>query len=165
MRKSMTFGEMPTREEFGEAFETECPNGEYRISLASSDAAACEGTRLGTDSYTESQLWDVISEVMAMGPDDITITVSEDEETEKAYQVIYHRDDDTEPVDIGPDAETLIEWANKFSESADITSEHRAIECLSYAAAYGETGKCYERQDARDSLVSSIMGTLGFEWI
>jgi hypothetical protein len=159
----MTFGVMPTREAFADAFAAECPRGEYRITLASSDARNFDGTSLGTGSYSESQLWHIIQEIMAMGPDDIT--VSEDDECENVYQVFYHRDDDTPPIEIGPAPETLIEWANKFSGTGDILIEHRAVECLNYAAAYGETGKCYDRQDERESMICSIMGTLGFEWI
>jgi hypothetical protein len=60
---SFTYGVLPTREQFDTAFERECPNG-YRIQLNSSDSRAVDGYRLGDGTYTASELWDCILEIV-----------------------------------------------------------------------------------------------------
>jgi hypothetical protein len=43
-RKSMTWGTLPTQDEFDAAFEAaNCRNGVYHITLSSSDARDCDG--------------------------------------------------------------------------------------------------------------------------
>lgn len=159
-RQSMTYGELPTREAFNAAFEAECPNG-YRITLGRSDSDACEGFKLGDGKWSADELWSAIGEIVAAKGD--PITVADDEEWENVFQVFYPGTDRPH-VEIGPDEASLIEWANRFSTD-EITSEHRAIECLNFASAYNSVGTDYTRQDARMDLVSSILGTLGFEWV
>lgn len=159
-QQSMTYGILPTREAFDAAFEAECPNG-YRITLGRSDSDACEGFKLGDGQWSADDLWSAIGEIVASKGD--TIAVSEDEEYENVYQ-IYYPGTFRSNVEIGPDEGELIAWANRFSTD-EITSEHRAIECLNFAAAYGESGTDQTYQDARMALVSSILGTLGFEWV
>lgn len=171
MTQSMTYATLPTRERFDDAFDAECPNG-YRISLGSSDSRACDGFRLGDGTWTADQLWDAINEIISFGGDDITVSEVEsdgdDDECfqENTYYVIYADSTCGNPefLEIGPDAAELIEWAQKFSDSV-VESESRAVSCLNFAAAYGETGKCFNRHDAALDLVAGIMGTLGFEWI
>lgn len=99
---SMTYGVLPTREQFSEAFDRECPRGQYNIRLGASDSRTVDGFKLGDGDWTESQLWDAIQEIV------------------NASQV-------------APDEETQSEY--------------------------------YARIDLAMDLVSSIMSTLGFEWI
>jgi len=155
-----TYGTLPTRTEFDIAFNAVCPNG-YRIHLGFTDSRATDGFMLGDGTFTSDQLWAAIEEIINFEGDEIT--VSDDDEWENVYQVFYPGTD--RPfVEIGPDSESLIEWANKFSEG-EITSVERATQALNFDSAYGSPGKCFARHDDAMSLVSSIMETLGFEWI
>ncbi len=156
---SMTYGTMPSRGEFDAAFDRECPNGKYNIRLGSSDSRAMDGFNLGDGEWSATELYDACAEINASAGD--TITVSNDDEFENVFHVFYGTDRPF--VEIGPDVSELIEWANKFS--GDIVSESRAIECLNYASAYGQTGTDWTRFDAAMGLVSSVMETLGFEWV
>ena len=151
---------MPTIEEFESAFEAECPRGIYAIRLGHSDSRAMDGFKLGDGDYTATELYSACVEIVNSAAD--SITVSEDSEYENVYQVFYPGTDKPY-VEIGPDVEALIEWANRFS--SDIVTESRAIEALNYASAYGSVGSDWTAFDARMDLVASVMDTLGFEWI
>ena len=157
---SLTYGVLPSREAFDSAFDMECPRG-YRLSLGASDSRTCDGFKLGDGTWNANDLWEAISEIVNHEGD--AITVSEDEEFEDVYQVFYPGTD-RPYVEIGPDNEDLIAWANKFSQES-ITSETRAKECLNFAAAYGETGKDFTRTETALTCVSGCLGTLHFEWI
>jgi hypothetical protein len=160
-RQAMTYGILPTREQFDAAFEHAVPGNRYRITLSRSDAEACEGFSLGDGEYPADQLWDAISEIVSFPGD--AVTVSEDETWEDVYQVFYPGTDRA-PVEIGPDETELIEWAQRFCQH-HVTHVQIAREALSFAAAYGEVGRDYSRQETAMDLVSSILDTLGFEWI
>jgi hypothetical protein len=63
--KSMTYGILPTREDFNAAFELECPAG-YRISLGLSDSLACKGFLLGVDGlWPADGLWAGITQIVS----------------------------------------------------------------------------------------------------
>ncbi len=160
---SMTYGQLPSRDAFDAAFDAECPMG-YHIALGRSDSAACEGFQLGDGTWTADQLWQAITEIATADGD--MITVDADSEYENVYQVFYPGTD-RPYVEIGPDSTELIEWANKFGKESKplIETESRAIEALNYASAYGQPGTDWTRHDAAMDLVSSIMDTLGFEWV
>lgn len=158
--QSLTYGQLPSREEFDAAFEREVP-GNYRITLSHSDANACEGFNLGDGEWTADELWHAINQIVNFGGD--AITVSEDSEWEDVYQVFYPGTDRA-PVEIGPDESELIEWAQRFSER-EVTRVDVAREALNFAAAYGEVGQDFTRRDTAMDLVSSILETLGVEWI
>ncbi len=51
MRQSMTYGVLPDRDAFYNAFEEECPNGKFRIRNC---------PMIGNDDLTESELWNQI---------------------------------------------------------------------------------------------------------
>ncbi len=164
---SMTYGVMPSREEWGARWDAmdaagELRGGLYHIQLGRSDGDAVEGYRLGDGAWNCTGLFDAVSEIVADTQGD-AIRVSEDEEWEDVYQVFFPGD--LPYVEIGPDEGELIAWATKFAEDRDIPNVQRARECLNFSAAYGRTGKCYERHDAAMDLVSSIMETMGFEWL
>jgi hypothetical protein len=130
-----TFGVMPTKEQWDAAWTAadeagELRNGEYAITLSRSDSDACESYSLGDDTYTCDQLWTAVNQIVSDTEGDV-ITVSDDSEYENVYQVFYPGTDRSY-VEIGPDADELIEWASKFS-STPIESESRAIECLNFA--------------------------------
>ncbi len=61
--KSMTYGVMPSHEDFDAAFERECPNG-YNITLGASDSKAVDGFKLGDGCWTADQLWDAVNEIV-----------------------------------------------------------------------------------------------------
>ena len=159
-RQSLTYGQLPSREDFDVAFEREVI-GEYRITLSHSDARTCDGFNLGDGEWTGDQLWDAIRQIAEYAGDEIT--VSEDDEWEDVYQVFYPGTD-RGPVEIGPDESELIEWAQRFCEH-HVTHVEIAREALNYAAAYGEVGHDFTRRDRAMDLVSSVLDTLGFEWI
>jgi hypothetical protein len=160
-RQSMTYGQLPTREEFDAAFESETEGGSYRIALGPSDAESCEGFSIGDGEWTADQLWRAISEIVSYPGDEIT--VSEDENWEDVYQVFYPGTDRA-PIEIGPDESDLIEWAQRFCEH-HVTHVEIAREALNFAAAYGGVGHDFSRQESAMDLVSGIFDTLGFEWI
>ena len=60
----MTYGTLPTREEFDTAFERECPKG-YHVELGPSDAEACDGFNFGDGVWSADDLWDFIVRVMS----------------------------------------------------------------------------------------------------
>lgn len=62
--QSMTYGTLPTREEFDAAFERECPKG-FNVMLGATDSEACDGFNFGDGTYTADELWDVITRVIA----------------------------------------------------------------------------------------------------
>jgi hypothetical protein len=152
---------LPTREQFDAAFDREVTGSKYRITLSPSDAEACEGFMLGDGEWTAEELWRAITEIANSAGDEITI--SEDETWEDVYQVFYPGTDRS-PVEIGPDESDLIEWAQRFCDH-HVTHVEIAREALNFAAAYGEVGHDFTRQQAALDLVSSILDTLGFEWI
>jgi hypothetical protein len=160
IHQSLTYGQLPSREEFDAAFEREV-HGSYRITLSRSDSDACEGFDIGDGEWTAEQLWRAINQIVDFPGDEIT--VSEDDEWEDVYQVFYPGTDRA-PVEIGPDESELIEWAQQFCEH-HVTHVEIARQALNYAAAYGEVGHDFTRRDAAMDLVSSILDTLGFEWI
>jgi hypothetical protein len=43
--------------------------------------------------------------------------------------------------------------------------QHRGVECLNFAAAYGSIGTDWTRHEAAMDVVAGILATLGFEWI
>jgi len=159
--QSMTYGQLPTREEFDAAFERGVPGNRYRISLSHSDAMACDGFSLGDGEWTADQLWHAITEIVNFPGDEIT--VSDDETWEDVYQVLY-RGTDRAPIEIGPDESDLIAWAQKFCQH-HVTHVEIARQALNFAAAYGEVGHDFSRHESAMDLVSSILDTLGFEWI
>lgn len=59
--KTMTCGEMPTRDEFQTAFEDEVPGGNYRIR---------NDRFLGDLDLTESELWDLVSKLNETASED-----------------------------------------------------------------------------------------------
>jgi hypothetical protein len=157
---SLTYSQLPTREDFDAAFEREV-SGKYRITLSSSDAEACEGFRLGDGEWTADQLWQAINQIVDYQGDEIT--VSEDDEWEDVYQVSYPGTDRAF-VEIGPDESELIEWAQRFCEH-HVTHVEIAREALNFACAYGEVGHDFARRDSAMDLVAGILETLGVEWI
>jgi hypothetical protein len=157
----MTYGQLPSREDFEAAFEREVPGSGYRISLSSSDARACDGFKLGDGEWTADELWNAISEIANFPGDEITI--SEDETWEDVYQIFYPGTDRA-PVEIGPDESELIEWAQRFC-THEIRHVELAREALNFAAAYGEVGHDFSRHESAMDLVAGILDTLGFEWI
>jgi hypothetical protein len=156
----MTYGQLPTREEFDAAFEREIAGTKYHITLSRSDAESCEGFRIGDGGWTAEQLWRAICEIVNYPGDEIT--VSEDENWEDVYQVFYPGTDRAH-VEIGPDESQLIEWAQRFCQH-HVTHVEIAREALNFAAAYGEVGHDFTRQESAMDLVASILDTLGFEW-
>lgn len=60
----MTFGVMPTFDEFEEAFDREVPEGEFGIKLGRSDAEAAEGTSIGSGEYTAPELYQGVVELL-----------------------------------------------------------------------------------------------------
>lgn len=159
--QSMTYGRLPSREQFDNAFEREVPAGMYRITLSHSDAESCEGFSIGDGEWTADQLWRAIGQIVNFPGDEIT--VSESEEWEDVYHVLYPGTD-RPPIEIGPDESELIEWAQRFCEH-HVTHVEIARQALNFAAAYGEVGRDLSRRDAAMDLVSGILTTLGFEWI
>jgi len=160
-RQSMTYGQLPMREEFDAAFEREVTGTRYRITLSHSDAESCEGFSIGDGEWTAEQLWRAICEIVSHAGDEIT--VSEDDNWEDVYQVFYPGTDRA-PIEIGPDESELIEWAQRFCEH-HVTHVGIAREALNFASAYGEVGHDCTRQESAMDLVSGILDTLGFEWI
>src|ERR1039458_7602776 len=159
IHQNLTYGQLPSREEFDSAFDREV-QGKYRITLSQSDAKACEGFNLGDGEWSAEELWHAINLVVDFPGDEIT--ASEDDESENVYQIFYPGTDRA-PVEIGPDEPELIEWAKRFCEH-HITHVEIAREALNFAAAYGGVGHDFTRRDAAMDLVSSILETLGFEW-
>jgi hypothetical protein len=160
IRQSMTYGTLPSREDFDAALDREV-SGKYRITLSQSDSRACDGFNLGDGEWTADELWRAISQIVHYPGDEIT--VSEDSEWEDVYQVFYPGTDRA-PVEIGPDESDLIEWAQRFCEH-HVTHVEIAREALNFAAAYGEVGHDFTKWESAMDLVSSILETLGFEWI
>ena len=158
---SLTYGQLPSREEFDAAFDRECQGGKYRIRLGHSDAEACEGFILGGGKWTAEQLWQALCEI-ANHPGD-EITVSEDEELEDVYHILYPGTD-RPCIEIGPDETELIGWAQRFCEH-HVTHVERAREALNVAAAYGQVGHDFSRWESAMDVVSGILDTLGFEWV
>ena len=184
MLQTLSFGVLPTREAFDSAFDAECPTG-YRIQLSGSDSRACDGLKLGDGTWTSDQLWNAISEIMNASADEIT--VSADDDLENVYEICYQQDvwpfycahytardagHDSAPfLEIGPDDSDLVRHAAMFREYVTSNPEDtavtlsRAISCLNFASAYGTVGHDYAKRDAAMDLVSSILETLGFEWV
>ena len=161
IRQSMTYGQLPSREKFDAAFDSEVPTGKYRITLSHSDARACDGFNLGDGEWKADQLWGAIRQIVDFPKDEIT--VFEDDTWEDIYQIFYPGTDRA-PIEIGPDESDLIEWAQKFCQH-HVTHVEIARQALNFAAAYGEMGHDFSRHEAAMDLVSSILDTLGFEWI
>jgi hypothetical protein len=69
--RSMTYGTMPTREEWDAAFDREMEGKShgYRIQLGRSDSDAVEGFKLGDGEWTASQLWDACEEIVKASED------------------------------------------------------------------------------------------------
>jgi len=72
---TMTYGTMPTREEFDEAFDRECPNG-YNIVLSRSDSRAMDNYNLGDGKYTARELWFAIKQIV--DSEDVDTTWADD---------------------------------------------------------------------------------------
>jgi hypothetical protein len=159
--QSMTYGQLPSRDDFDAAFDRELQGGRYRITLSHSDGEACEGFALGDGEWSAEQLWNAIGEIVNFPGDEIT--VSEDSEWEDVYQVLYPGTDRAF-IEIGPDESELIEWAQRFGRAC-VAHVELAREVLNYSAAYGDVGHDFTRWDSAMDLVSGILGTLGFEWI
>jgi hypothetical protein len=85
MLAAMTYGVLPTQEEFNEAFEA-CVDGRYSISFGYSDSQALDGFKLGDGEYTATELWDAITEIVNSEHD--PITVSEDDRKNAAMDVV-----------------------------------------------------------------------------
>lgn len=60
----MTYGTLPTYEEFEAAFDDQCPRGTYNIMLGSSDAQACENFKLGDGRWTCRALYEACQEIV-----------------------------------------------------------------------------------------------------
>lgn len=72
--KSLTYGILPTAEEFRLAFERECPDGKYAITLGRSDSKALMAFRLCDGAFHYWDLWDAINEVVnvhELGPEEL----------------------------------------------------------------------------------------------
>jgi hypothetical protein len=151
---------LPSHEEFDAAFEREV-RGKYRMTLSQSDARACDGFILGDGEWTADELWRAINQIVGFSVDEIA--VSEDSEWEDVYQIFYPGTDRA-PLEIGPDESELIEWGQRFCNHP-VTHVEIAREALNYAAAYGEVGRDFSRWESAMDLVSTILETLGFEWI
>ena len=78
---AMTYGTLPTRAEFDEAFERECPDG-YHMQLGETDSRAVDGFRLGDGTLTADQLWAGVTEIVAYLP----AGMSDDDPAELAKQ-------------------------------------------------------------------------------
>jgi hypothetical protein len=161
IRQTLTYGQLPSREQFDSAFEREVHGRVYRITLSHTDAETCDGFILGDGEWSADELWKAINQIVEFPGD--AITVSEDDEWEDVYRVFYPGTDRAF-VEIGPDESDLIEWAQRFCEHP-VTHVQIAREALAFAAAYGEVGRDFTRHDAATDLVSCILDTLGFEWI
>jgi hypothetical protein len=159
--QSMTYGQLPSREDFDAAFTRELQGGKYWITLGHGDSEGVAGFALGDGEWTAEALWSAICEIVNFPGD--KITVSEDEDLEDVYQIFYPGTDRA-PIEIGPDEAELIEWAQKFCQH-HITSIEFARQALNFAAAYFEFGHDFTRWESAMDLVSGILGTLGFEWI
>ena len=144
---------LPSNERY-RASDTALPSATAMLNPAKGSASAMANG-------TAEQLWRAIREIIDYPGDEIT--VSEDENWEALYQVFYPGTDRA-PVEIGPDESELIEWAQRFCEH-HVTHVQIAREALNFAAAYGEVGHNFSRQESAMDLVSSILDTLGFEWI
>ena len=62
--KSMTYGTLPSFEEFGMAFDNECPNGTFSLTLSRADSRAADGTRIGDGNYSDIDLYTGVKELM-----------------------------------------------------------------------------------------------------
>lgn len=60
---SLTYGHLPTFEDFESAFDIACPNNDYRIKLSQSDARACDDFTLGDGEWRCSELWQALNEI------------------------------------------------------------------------------------------------------
>lgn len=166
-RLTLTYGQMPTEAQWADAWhDTELRGGRYHITLGRSDSEAMEGFRLGDGAWDCFDLYSACMEVVTKSDAD-QITVSEDDEQEDVYQVFYPGTD--RPfIEIGPDDSSLIEWAERFGTDPHANHDvavSRARAALNYAAAHGSVGNDWTRQDTRMDVVSSILETLGVEWI
>jgi hypothetical protein len=159
--QSMTYGQLPSREDFDAAVTRELQGGTYRITLSHSDSESIAGFALGDGEWTAEALWSAICEIVNFPGD--KITVSKDEDLEDVYQIFYSGTDRA-PIEIGPDEAELIEWAQKFCQD-HVTHIEIARQALNFAAAYFEVGRDLTRWESAMDLVSGILGTLGFEWI
>ena len=66
--QSMTYGELPSRDDFDSAWDRldragELRGGLYHISLSESDSRAVDGYSLGDGAWTQDQLWDALEEI------------------------------------------------------------------------------------------------------
>lgn len=68
--QSMTYGTLPTREEWGEAFDKACPSGLYAIKLGPSDSRAVDDFKLGDGEWNEQGLWYAVSDIVAAQAND-----------------------------------------------------------------------------------------------
>ena len=64
MGRSMTWGQLPSYEEFVAAFYEMCPPKGYGITLGPSDSRACDGLILGDGTWSASKLWLAIEEIV-----------------------------------------------------------------------------------------------------
>jgi hypothetical protein len=74
----MTYGVMPTREQFDMAFETECPDG-YNIRLNRTDSSSVEDFMLGDGCLSANQLWCALSEIVEAYMESTQVASTEDE--------------------------------------------------------------------------------------
>lgn len=63
--KTLTYGQLPDREDFSKAFRQECPDGGYEFE---------NDERVGTCRLSEHALWSKVLEVHRMFEDDVTIS-------------------------------------------------------------------------------------------
>jgi len=70
LRQSMTYGTMPTFEEFEAAFDAECPRGTYSIRLGASDSRTVDGFRLGDGEWRAKELYEACCEIAAFDAED-----------------------------------------------------------------------------------------------
>lgn len=66
--QSMTYGVMPTSEQFQEAFDRECPSGTFSIRMNGRDAGVTANFLIGDGDWTALQLWEAINEISHYQP-------------------------------------------------------------------------------------------------
>src|SRR5579872_1346691 len=71
--QSMTYCQLPSREQFDAAFVAEERSGRYRITLSHTDFRTCDGFKLGDGEWTPDQLWGAIREIVNYVGDEITV--------------------------------------------------------------------------------------------
>lgn len=62
--KSMTYGTMPTFEEFEAAFDEKCVGFGYHVTLGRTDSVAVEGYKLGDGYWKAQELYDACKQIV-----------------------------------------------------------------------------------------------------